>query len=66
MENETVSIWNKKAGDLTVKDQLKISAGAFVVVVGLFAVVGAVGAIAEKRRMRKLDETLNDGSEKVY
>lgn len=62
-ENETVSIWNKTAADLTVADQLKVSA-VFVAVsvavpVAFFGTIAAVESVRDRIRMRKLDKAKN-------
>jgi hypothetical protein len=51
--NETKSIWNKTAQEITVKDQVVISAVALGVVVGISVAIGAAGSIAEKFHCRK-------------
>jgi hypothetical protein len=56
MENETVSIWKKKADELTVGESMKVGAVAMVItVVAPLAVLLAIGGGAhlyEKFKMR--------------
>lgn len=60
MENEKISVWNKKQSDLTMKDNLKVAVGitvAFTVVpVVVVGVASLVGAVLADRKAKKLDK----------
>ena len=61
MDNETVSILDKKADDITVRDALKINAVILAVMVGVPLAIAGIAAgyevLSQKRQERKAAKT---------
>ena len=57
-------IWDKKADELTVADNLKISAGVMVVTmaipVAVYGVIAAVNKVVTKVKVRKFAKDMNE------
>lgn len=68
-ETEITSIWNKTAAELTVADQLKISAVSVAVVVAVpvafFGTIAVVNSVRNKFQRRKLVPVTNIITEEV-
>lgn len=57
MNDDTVSVWNKKGDELTVAESLKISGAVMLVTMGITVLVAATPVIwekiSQKRQARK-------------